>query len=68
MSGLIRVKKQLDIGKFTLLILNTSVPDNNFKKVIIDGKEYETEIAYDLKDSIGIVGKGNFENKEIEFI
>lgn len=63
-----KVKKQLDIGNITLLILNTSIPDCNFKKVLIDGKEYETEIAYDLKDSIGIVGKGDFENKEIQFI
>ncbi len=65
---MIKVEKQLDAGKYTLLILNVLVPNINFKKVIIDGNEYETEIAYDLKNSIGILGKGNFVNKEIQFI
>lgn len=65
---MIKVKKQLDAGKMTLLILDSPIPDSNFSKVLIDGNAYETEIAYDLKDSIGILGKGEFENKEIQFI
>lgn len=65
---MIKVKKQLDAGKMTLLILDSPIPDSNFSKALIDGNAYETEIAYDLKDSIGILGKGEFENKEIQFI
>lgn len=56
------------MGNFTLLILDSTIPDNNFKKVLIDGNEYETEIVYDLKSSIGILGKGTFESKEIRFV
>lgn len=65
---MIKVEKQLDAGNYTLLILDAPVPDTNFKKIIIERNEYETEIAYDLKNSIGILGKGNFVNKEIQFI
>lgn len=65
---MIKVEKQIDAGKFTLLILDSPVPDSNFQKVSIDGKEYETEIAYDLRNSIGIPGKGDFEGKNVQFV
>lgn len=52
----------------SLLILDSPIPDINFSKVLIDGNTYGTEIDYDLKNSIGILGKGEFENKEIQFI
>ena len=63
-----KVVKQVDIGKYTLITLDTPIPNANFQKVVIENREYETEIAYDLKNSLGIIGKGNFENKEIQFI
>ena len=65
---MIKIEKQLDVGKYTLLILDSPVPAVNFKKVSIAGVEYETEIAYDMKNSIGVLGKGAFENEEIIFI
>lgn len=65
---MIRIETQFDAGKYTLLGLDFPPPLKWNKKVEIDGIEYETEVAYDLKNSIGIVGKGNFVGKEIKFI
>ena len=65
---MIKIIKQLDIGKYTLVELDSTTPDTKFNKAIIENEEYELEIAYDLKNSIGIIGKGNFIGKEIIFI
>lgn len=61
-------KEAIRCRKMSLLILDSPIPDINFSKVLIDGNTYGTEIDYDLKNSIGILGKGEFENKEIQFI
>lgn len=63
-----KITKQLGVGKYTLIELDSEIPNTKFNKAIIENKEYELEIAYDLKNSIGIVGKGNFVGKEIIFI
>ena len=65
---MIKIIKQIDAGKCTLLILDSPIPNKNFHKVSIDGNKYETEIAYDMKNSIGILGNGEFEGKEIVFV
>lgn len=65
---MIKIIKQFDVGKYTLIGMDSQTPNTKFNKAIIDGKEYELEIAYDLKNSIGIVGKGNFVGKEIIFV
>lgn len=64
---MIKIEKQLDAGKYTALFLNSPVPHMNFKKLIIDGKEYEPVIAYDLPKCIAVNAKGDFEGKEINF-
>lgn len=35
------------------------------KMIRIDDKEYRTEIVYDMPNSIGIIGEGDFVGKEI---
>jgi len=48
-----------------VLCLNQPVPVGLKKKIVIDDKEYETEIVYDLPNSIGIKGHGTFVGKKI---
>ena len=65
---MIKVDKQLKAGNYTVLLLNSEVPDITFSKLIIDGKEYKPEIVYDMKNSIGVAATGEFEGKEVKFI
>lgn len=67
MNGVIKVEFQHSEGKYTLVGLDSPIPDNWKKKVTIDGKEYDTEIVYDLPNHIAIIGNGNFVGKEIVF-
>lgn len=60
--------KQLNVGKNTLLILDSPVPMISFKLIKIDNKTYKPIIAYDIENSIAIEGKGLFEGKKIEFV
>ena len=64
---MIKIVKQLDAGKYTVLCLNAPIPNIKFKKLVIDEKEYESVIVYDLPKSIAIKTKGNFVGKEIKF-
>lgn len=65
---MIKILKQFDAGDNTLLILDSPLPQFLFKKIIIDRREYEPVVVYDLDNSIGIVGHGIFEGETIEFI
>lgn len=65
---MIKVYKQLKAGKYTVLLLDSAIPATKFTKLVIDGAEYAPEMVYDLKDSIGITGVGDFEGKEVKFI
>ena len=62
------VKEQWDCGKYTILILSSPPPPTWRKKVRIGNINYNTEIVYDLPNSIGIVGNGNFVGKDVMFI
>ena len=65
---MIRVEHQLDAGENTLLILDAPIPLRLYNKIKINNEYYEPVIAYDLTDSIGIVGKGNFVGQKVEFV
>ena len=65
---MIKIVKQFDLGKYTLVAMDSPMPNKKFNKVKINEKEYKTEIAYDLDNSIGIIGKDNFVGKEITFV
>lgn len=62
------IQGQLDAGKYTVLILDVETSHIRYRKLMIDGKEYEPVIVYDLPQSIAIEAKGNFVGKEIKFI
>lgn len=65
---MIKVNKQLNAGHHTVLLLDSEIPNKRFSKLVIDGTEYEPEIVYDLKNSIGVAATGDFEGKEVKFI
>lgn len=49
-----RILNKLNFQGRTLLTLEGDVLEINAKKVIVDGKEFDFDIAYDMKDTIGI--------------
>ena len=55
-------------GQYTVLILDSPPPAEWSKFVRIENTEYETEIAYDFPNAICVKEKGNFSNKDVEFI
>lgn len=65
---MLKVIGQLDAGKYTVLSFDDELPPNRNGLVEIEGKEYKTEIVYDMPKSIGILGKGDFVGKTVEFV
>jgi hypothetical protein len=61
----IKVLNQLNAGLYTVIQVDKKTNFGNF--AIIENKEYETEITYDLPNSIAIKAVGNFVGKEIMF-
>lgn len=55
-------------GAYTVLILNSSPPNEWKKFVRIGNIEYETVIPYDIPNSIGVKGHGDFIGKTVEFV
>lgn len=49
-----KVVNKLNVAGRTLLTLDGDVLEVNASKVIVDGLEYEFDIAYDLANTIGI--------------
>ncbi len=64
---MIKIENQLDAGKYTVLCLN-KMPVADFRKIVIEEKEYEPIIVYDLPNSIAVQEKGDFVGKEIKFV
>lgn len=65
---MIKIIKQIPAGNNTLLILDSAVPNILFDSILIEGKEYDPVIAFDMDEAIGVSCKGEFEGKFIEFI
>ena len=63
-----KIVEQFTAGELTIFILENPLPLTNFKKVSIDGKEYEPEVVYDMENAIAIKADEDFTGKEIEFI
>ena len=47
-------KKQTYVKGKTILTLDGDVSSINAHKIIIDGKEYDFDIAYDMENTIGV--------------
>ncbi len=53
-ENLLQIKDKLNIAGRTLLTLDGKIPDNAISKVRVGQKEYEFDVAYDMKNTIGI--------------
>lgn len=63
-----KVIAQLEVDKYTLLELDSTLPLKKYNKIAIEGKEYNTEIVYDLQNNIAVLAKGDFVGKEVSFV
>lgn len=61
-----KVKSKLNIPNRTILTLDGDVANIMASKVVVGGKEYEFDIAYDMKNTIGIKAE-IADCEEIEF-
>lgn len=60
-----RIINQIEIDDYTVIEVSDQTCFGNY--AVIDGKEYPTEIVYDLENCIAIKTKGNFVGKEVSF-
>lgn len=56
---------QIEIDDYTVIEVSNQTYFGDY--AVIDGKEYPTEIVYDLENCIAIKTKGNFVGKEVSF-
>lgn len=56
------------MGKYTVIQLDNPIPLKKFDMVEIDGISYIPEIVYDMPQSIGVLGIGEFVGKTVSFI
>lgn len=62
-----KVKSKLKIGNKVLLTLNGDVLEKNADYVLIDGKKYKYDVAYDMPSTIGVEVE-DIQSDEIEFV
>lgn len=55
-SNIMKVLSKLNVATKTILTLDGDVLGLDASKVIINGEQYDFDIAYDLKNTIGING------------
>lgn len=60
-----RIINQIEIDDYTVIEVSNQTYFGDY--AVIDGKEYPTEIVYDLENCIAIKTKGNFVGKEVSF-
>ncbi len=56
---------QIEIDDYTVIEVSDQTYFGDY--AVIDGKEYLTEIVYDLENCIAIKTKGDFVGKEVSF-
>lgn len=62
-----KVLSKLNIAGRTLLTLDGDILSVDASKVVVDGKEYDFDIGYDMKNTIGIK-VSDINSDEIEFV
>lgn len=62
-----KVKSKLKIGNKMLLTLDGDFLKKNADHVLIDGKRYQYDIAYDMPSTIGVEIE-EIQSDEVEFI
>lgn len=62
-----KVKSKLKIGNKILLTLDGDIFEKNGDYVLIDGKKYKYDVAYDMPSTIGVEVE-DVQSDEIEFV
>mgnify|MGYP001031491572 CR=1 FL=1 len=62
-----KVKSKLKIGNKMLLTLDGDFLKKNADHVLIDGKKYKYDVAYDMPSTIGVEVE-DIQSDEIEFV
>lgn len=60
-----KIMNQIVINDYVVIEVSNETYFGNY--ALIDGKEYLTEIVYDLPNCIAIKSKGDFVGKEVSF-
>lgn len=60
-----KIINQIEIDDYTVIEVSDQTYFGDY--AVIDGKEYLTEIVYDLENCIAIKTKGDFVGKEVSF-
>lgn len=60
-----KIMNQIIINDYVVIEVSNETYFGNY--ALIDGKEYLTEIVYDLPNRIAIKSKGDFVGKEVSF-
>lgn len=63
-----KIIDKLRVANRILLTIEPGIPDIISEYVLIDGKEYPFDIAYDIKDTIGIRTEDEIQSEDIAFI
>nr|WP_300850870.1 hypothetical protein [uncultured Acetatifactor sp.] len=62
-----KVKSKLKVGNKILLTLDGDILEKNADFVLIDGKKYKYNVAYDMPSTIGVEVE-DIQSDEIEFV
>lgn len=62
-----KIKSKLKVGSKILLTLEGDILEKNADHVLIDGKKYKYEVAYDMPSTIGIEIE-EVQSDEVEFV
>lgn len=63
-----KVISQDFVGDYAVLEINKDLPQKEYNKYLIDGKEYDCVPVYDLPRHIAIKSGDGFIGKTVEFI
>lgn len=62
-----KIKSKLKIGSKILLTLDGDILEKNAEHVLIDGKKYKYDVAYDMPSTIGVEAE-EIQSDEVEFV
>lgn len=62
-----KVLSKLNVAGRTLLTLDDDILSIDASRVVVDGREYEFDIAFDMKNTIGIKAD-DVEGNTVEFV
>ena len=65
---MVKIVSQKPLGKYTVLLIEGSLPKTKYTKYKIDGKEYDIVPVSDMKNTIAVQTKDNLVGKTVEFV